>query len=85
MALSPESVLKKLDKSDLLTIAEYRNIPVAAALKDNPDADVAKIVSDEVSSYGLWLVLSAMSTALLQDISKQAKLEYPGTLSLNHF
>jgi len=70
-------VFKKYSKDDLLHIAAYRQMPVAAEMIEDPAKDIAKLLADDVSTSGLELLMSALSKPTLFELSKHWKLEYP--------
>lgn len=75
---NPETFFKKLTKEHLLSIAEYRDLPVASVLKDDPKTDLARMVADDVSSYGLQLLVQSLDREILDELAEEHKLEYPG-------
>jgi hypothetical protein len=78
MSVSPEVAIKKFAKEDLRYIAEYRGLPVGAQLKDDPKADLVKLIAEDISSTGLQLIMSSLSKDTLNDLAEHCKLEYPG-------
>jgi len=64
---------KPLAKDDLLSIAEYRNI---SATEAQPSKEIVKLISEDVSTAGLQILLEGLEKDLLNKLSNEWSLEF---------
>jgi len=69
---------KKYDKEDLLYIAKYRNLPIAAEMMNDPAKDIAKYIAEDISAQGLQILMESLSKETLTKLASHWKVEYPG-------
>jgi len=65
--------LKPLAKEDLLSIAQYRNLPATDAQSSK---DIVKMLAEDVSTAGLQILLEGLEKDLLNKLSTEWGLEF---------
>jgi len=71
-------VFKNFEREDLLHIIKYRNIENIEKLVEEPHKTLVKLLSEDVSSQGVGLMLESLDKNTLQAIASDLNLEYPG-------